>query len=789
MADIEIEIDGKCLTAKPNQTIIQVADEANIYIPRFCYHQHLSIPANCRMCLVEVEKSPKVVPACSTPAAAGMKIFTKSEKTLQAQRAVMEFLLINHPLDCPICDQGGECELQDLSMGYGSSHSQYTENKRAVPDQDLGPLIATEMTRCIYCTRCIRFGEEVAGVRELGLIGRGEFTEVSTYIQHFIHSEVSGNIIDLCPVGALTSKPFRFRARAWELQQAPSISPHDCLGTNLNVHTLNGRVMRVVARENKEINKTWLSDRDRFSYTGLYHPDRFEEPIARINGNWEVVDWSKALEIAAAELQSIISEHGSDKLGALASPNSTLEEFYLLQKIIRALGSMHIDHRLREVNTKDQANMPYYPKLNISLAELSQCDAILLVGSNIQHEQPLAGLRIREASLTGAKIAVINSIDVPFNFTVHAKEIISPQYMVQKLAALAKALGATDLDEFSQLEVDTNINLIAQQLLNKQKVSILLGALIAYHPQADSIRYLVQKIAELTKATFGWLTEGANAAGAWLAGAVPHRHADGSTIHAPGLSAYEMLEKHRKAYLLMNVEPDLDCANSYHAIEALKQAKFVMSLSTFRNPILEKYAHVILPMAPFTETSGTFVNIHGKWQSFTSVAQVYRASRPGWKILRTLANFLNLEGFDYTTSEQVCDEIKLLTDKFSDSQFQFSKPEKFSLGLKTASLVRIGEIPMYAVDPLVRRAAPLQATPSAFKHAKPVIRIHPETASRLKLADGEKVWIKQHSQQVQLIVLFDARVAKDAALAAGGIPATTGLGDLVGEITIESLKK
>lgn len=363
MADLEIEIDGKKLTAKPNQTVIQVADEAGIYIPRFCYHKHLTIPANCRMCLVEVEKMPKAVPACATPCTPGMKVFTKSQKTILAQRAVMEFLLINHPLDCPICDQGGECELQDLSMGYGSSHSDYNECKHSVADENLGPLIATEMTRCIKCTRCVRFGDEIAGMRELGVVGRGEDTDISTYIQEVIRSEVSGNIIDLCPVGALTSKPYRFTARPWELDQWSSVSPHDCVGGNLNVHTRYGKVMRVVSRENTAINQTWISDRDRYSYTGLYHEDRLEEPMMFEDGKWQVASWEQALEAVASGLREAIEQHGADKLGALASPNSTLEEFYLLQKIVRALGSPNIDHRLRETDTQDQEAMGLFPDL------------------------------------------------------------------------------------------------------------------------------------------------------------------------------------------------------------------------------------------------------------------------------------------------------------------------------------------------------------------------------------------------------------------------------------------
>ncbi len=433
MADIEIEIDGRKLTAKPHQTVIQVADEAGIYIPRFCYHKELSIVANCRMCLVEVEKSPKALPACATPVMPGMKVFTRSAKTIEAQRAVMQFLLINHPLDCPICDQGGECELQDLSMGYGSGHSHYTECKRSLPDLDLGPLIATEMTRCIYCTRCVRFGDEIAGMPEIGGTYRGENTEIGTFVKQAIQSEVSGNIIDLCPVGALTSKPYRFTARPWELEQAPSVSPHDCLGTNIYVHTRYGKVMRVISKENKNINDMWLADRDRFSYTALYHPERLAEPMARIDGEWRAVDWQQAFELATQSLRETIAEYGADKLGVLATPHATVEEFYLLQKIARGLGTPHIDHRLREMDTSDQEQMPLFPGLSLSLPELEMQECIILIGSNIQKEQPLAALRLRKAAMKGAKIIVINPVDYPFNFKVAQKKIIAPHLLPEAL--------------------------------------------------------------------------------------------------------------------------------------------------------------------------------------------------------------------------------------------------------------------------------------------------------------------------------------------------------------------
>lgn len=775
MADIEIEIDGQKLMAKPNQTVIQVADDAGIYIPRFCYHKHLTIPANCRMCLVEIEKAPKVLPACATPVAPGMKVFTKSQKTLAAQRSVMEFLLINHPLDCPICDQGGECELQDLSMGYGSGWSQYDEPKRAVADQDLGPLIATEMTRCIYCTRCVRFGDEVAGLRELGAIGRGEFTEIGTYIQHAIKSEISGNIIDLCPVGALTNKPYRFTARPWELDQAPSISPHDCVGSNLNIHTRYGKVLRVVARENMRINDTWIADRDRFSFTGLYHDDRIKQPLVRIDGEWQIIDWQHALMHAASGLQEAIATFGADKFGALASPNSTLEEFYLLQKLVRALDSPHIDHRLRECDTEDQGMMPLFPGFNMganaevemAITDIAACDAILLIGSNIQKEQPMIAVQMRKASLRLATILAVNPVDYPFNFVVQAKKIVAPQLLIKTLAE--------DMQDF------------VAKMKDKQNCCIVLGAHALHHPDAATIRYLADKLAKEIGAKLCILTDGANSAGGWLAGAVPHRLPGGEALNHPGLNAYEMFAKPRKAYLLFNVEPDLDCANAAMAKKAMQEAKFIIALSQYRNPILEAYADVILPITPFTETSGTFINAAGVWQTFHGVAKPYELSRPAWKVLCTFAKFLLLEGFDFDSSEAVKKEFREKMPATSALLYQQNgliKPKETKLAMNT-KLTRLGEIPIYAIDSLVRRAKPLQETQTMMEGNVAEVRLHQKTAFELKLKAGDKVIIKQaHASGVTLPVAINDRIPEGCAWIAGGILATCDLGDLIGEIEI-----
>lgn len=784
MSEIEIEIDGQKLMAKPNQTVIQVADDAGIYIPRFCYHKLLTIPANCRMCLVEVEKAPKPLPACATPVAPNMKIFTKSQKTLAAQRSVMEYLLINHPLDCPICDQGGECELQDLSMGYGTSWSQYTESKRSVADQNLGPLIATEMTRCIYCTRCVRFGEEVAGLRELGAIGRGEFTEISTYIQHAIKSEISGNIVDLCPVGALTNKPYRFTSRPWELDQASSISPHDCVGSNLHVHSRYGKVMRVVSRENMQINETWISDRDRYSFTGLYHADRLKHPMVRVEGEWRELDWQHAFMHAAAKLQETLEEYGADEFGALAHPSSTLEEFYLLQKFMRALKSPHIDYRLRECDTSDQTHLPLFPGFNLgaqsqdstmTITDVAHCDAILIIGSNIQKEAPMLSVQVRKAALKGAKVLLINSVDYPFTFPIAGKQIVAPHL-------LAKAL--------------TEINL-KSEFKDKKNICVLLGAQSLHHVHAATIRYLADQIAQEYSAKLGLITDGSNSAGGWLAGAIPHREMNGTALDHHGLSAYEMLLKPRKAYLLLNVEPDFDCANAKLAVTAMQEAKFIIALSTYRNSVLEAEADVILPMSPFTETSGTFINVTGVSQTFNQTAKPFEQSRPGWKILSVLGRFMLLDNFEFDESAAIKKEFAAnIKSHEPNKSTALPQPKQLSGDVGSdKKLSRIGEIPIYALDGLVRRAKPLQETQAIMEGDVSQVRMHPETAAKLQLKNGEKVTVKQSQYgdhnpagiaSSSLKLALDTRVAKGAAWVAGGIAATRELGDLFAEIEITS---
>jgi NADH-quinone oxidoreductase subunit G len=791
MSDIEIEIDGKKCQAKPNAMVIQVADEAGIYIPRFCYHKHLSIAANCRMCLVEVEKSPKALPACATPVMPGMKVFTRSSKALAAQKAVMEFLLINHPLDCPICDQGGACELQDLSMGFGSGDSFYNEGKRAVEDKDIGPLIQTTMTRCIHCTRCVRFGAEIAGMRELGATGRGEHMEIGTYIEHAMKSEVSGNVIDICPVGALTSKPFRFKARPWELQQFPTISAHDCVGSNLYAHTRNGTVMRVVPHENASVNQTWISDRDRFSYEGLYHADRLKNPMIKTDGVWNEVEWPVALEAAVKGLQKVLEKDSAQQIAALASPNSTLEEFYLLQKLMRTLGSNNIDHRLRQSDFADQNNLAAYPTLDIPVTEIQACDVIYLIGSNVQKEQPRVGLQVRKASLQAAKVIALNPIDYDFNFNVAHKQIVSPAEIVSCLAGVTKALLTSTQNDFSadQLSVFANISVdadhagIAATLLSGKKVCVLLGAGALNHAQASVIRTLAKHIAQLTNAHLGLLTDGANAAGAWIAGAVPHRESGCHDSSAQGLNAKTAWEKQCKAYVLLNVEPDLDCANAVLANQALAAADCVVSLSLYKNAALLEHADVILPIAAFTESAGTFVNMSGEWQTYSGVANAFESSRPAWKILRVLGNLLHCAGFDYTSPQEVLTEIKtihenatplVLTD-FALHAYHLTPADK-------TTLYRVGNIPIYSTDSLVRHAHALQMAQPVLEGNVSEVRVNAKLAAQLQKLDGDRVKVKQDQNTLSLPLKIDHRMADGAVYVAGGIVETSGLGDLFGEI-------
>lgn len=782
MNEIDIEIDGKLLKVQSNSMVIQAADNAGIYIPRFCYHKHLSVAANCRMCLVEVEKAPKALPACATPVMPGMKVFTKSSKALAAQKAVMEFLLINHPLDCPICDQGGECELQDLSLGYGKDHSFYYEGKRSVKDEDIGALIATDMTRCIQCTRCVRFGNEVAGLSELGVLGRGETLEIGTYIGKTLHSNVSGNVIDLCPVGALTSKPYRFSARPWELIQYPSIAPHDCLGSNINIHIRRGKVMRVVPRENAQINETWISDRDRFSYEGLYHSDRLVEPLIRENGKLKKVSWEEALTFIAAELQTILKAEGGTKLGALATPFATVEELYLLQKLMRALGSSNLDHRLRQSDFSDDDAMPLFPGMHSSMEEIEQANTIFLIGYQ-QNEVPVLNLRLRKASLKGANIIAIKTQDYPYTFTVKEKIVAAPHHLITLLMAIAKQLNFKH-DALKEIIVSEKVQSFANYLASGKKIIIILGTSLFHYENSKLIRQWVQKIIELTNGALNFLTEGPNTAGAWLSGFLPHREAFGKVCQTPGLCVKEMLTKPLSAYLLLNIDPELDTVFTEEMLCALEQAKLVVAFNTFHSQSLYQYAHVILPIAPFAENSGTFLNALQKMQNFQSVASDYGLVKPAWKVFKTLGNLLHLPEFPYETVSEVLEELETLHQNKQQMTYLLNNLE-VEINNKANQFSRIGEIPIYRSDSLVRRAKSLQAIQSNLTGPLNVLRIHPDTAISFGLKEMDMVKVVQKNKRVQLPIKLDGAIPKDAFFIPGALLETAFLPHLFGSITIE----
>jgi NADH-quinone oxidoreductase subunit G len=795
MTTVHIEIDGETLEVPQGQMIIEAADAAGIPIPRFCYHNKLSIAANCRMCLVDVANAPKALPACATPCSEGMKVCTTSAKAKEAQRAVMEFLLINHPLDCPICDQGGQCELQDVALEYGQSSSRYSEGKRVVKDKNLGPLISTEMTRCIHCTRCVRFGTEIAGMREMGATGRGEFMEIGTYIEHSVDSELSGNIIDLCPVGALTSKPFRFTARAWELKAFSGISMHDCVGSNLYFHALNNKVMRALPRDNEQINEVWLSDRDRFSYVGLNHSDRLQTPHIKVDGVWEAVDWETALKFAVDKLSEVVKKAGPEQVAAVASANSTLEEFYLLQKLFRALGCHNIDHRTRQTDFAHQAFLGAFPHLGVTLSELEHQDAIVLVGSDIRKEQPMIAHRLRKATLHGSKVFAVSPCEMDFNFECQQNVVCSHANMIQGLLDVIQAV-AVDHPKAAVLLPPSLVKLLegvtpseaakatAQGLKGKSKVSVIMGQYGAMHPQAHQVYALSRWLAHLLDATWGEMSAGANSAGGWLAGAVPHRLPLGQESADVGLNAHQMWQQPRKAYVLMNCEPEYDSATPRLAMQALKQASAVVVLSAYDNKHYRDYADVLLPMTPPSEMSGTYVNAYGEWQGFQAAVMPLGESRPAWKILRVLANIWEVRGFGYESVGEVLEELLALRQThphYADNLISMPYVHAKGIVASDKQLIRLAPVPLYAVDGITRRSQPLQETKDAQCN---VVKLHSDEAKRHQVTEGQSVWVVQDGVKSTrpLSVIIDNRIPLGAAWVASGIESTHTLGEPFGLI-------
>jgi len=719
---VNIEVNGVAMKARKGENIMRATDREGVYVPRFCYHDKLPVAANCRMCLVEVEKAPKPLPACATPVAEGMKIFTHSVKAIGAQRSVMEFLLINHPLDCPICDQGGECELQDLAVGFGRDISRFVERKRSVKDKNLGPLVSTDMTRCIHCTRCVRFGQDIAGIQEMGATGRGETMEIGTFIEHSVDHELSGNIIDLCPVGALNSKPFRYRGRGWEMTQSPLISPHDGFGTQLYGHVLRGRLMRVVPRPCEEINETWIADRDRFSYEGVYSEDRLLAPRLRAaDGSWREVEWEVALAaaaqgLAAAAAQAGVAQAGvapSDGVGLLAHPSSTLEELYLLSRLADGLGSASIDHRLRQRDFRAQDSDALAPALGLPIAAVEQLDALLVIGSNLRHELPMLAHRVRKASLRGARISFINPQRFDYFFAVAHHLVAAATDQVAELGAvlLAALAGASAPPELAALLQgvipSARHRELAAALCSGERRAIWLGALAARSSRYSELRALARALAEVSGASFGELAEGGNAAGACLAGVLPHRGVGGIARPRVGSSARQMLEQALPAYLLLNVEPWADAALP-QALATLARAHCVVAVGAYASEEMKRAAHVLLPAATFAETPGTYVNLEGRWQSQEAAARPLGSCRPAWKILRVLGNLLKLADFEYQSSGAVRDELKRRLE--ATPQPELPPPAALQPATTEALTPEINDFPMYQVDPVLRRSAPLQRT-------------------------------------------------------------------------------
>ena len=785
---LSIEIDGRAYQARKGQMIIEVADSNAIAIPRFCYHDKLSVAANCRMCLVEVERAPKPLPACATPVMDGMKVFTRSKTARTAQKSVMEFLLINHPLDCPICDQGGECELQDVAMGYGRDVSRFNERKRAVEDKDLGPLIATDMTRCIHCTRCVRFGEEIGGMPELGATGRSEDMEIGTYITRSVDSELSGNVIDLCPVGALTSKPFRFRARAWEMAQRDGVAPHDPVGSNIHLHVHRGRVLRVVPRANESINEVWISDRDRFGYEGLYSDDRALSPMVKRDGTWCDVSWEEALEAALTGLRGVIAEKGGDAVGALASASCTVEELYLFQRLMRGIGCPNIDHRVRQRDFSDQDAAPTYPSIGMGVDELERLDAALLVGSCTRKEHPIVNHRLRKASLAGASVMYLDVIAHDLNLAPAVRMVVPPSRLPSRLAAVTAAAARISGREPSGLgtladgvEIDADAERVARILVEAGRGAILLGPQAICHRDAAALHGLAACLADLTGVTLGTLDEGANPAGAWIAGAVPHRDAHGMQSTRGGLDARAMIEAGLDAYVLMGLEPELDCADGARAGEALNRARFVASLGAFRSEAMSDYADVILPIAAFAETDGTFVNLSGACQSFGAAVPPYGDSRPAWRVLRVLGNLFELPGFAQETIDDVRAELGEPTTAGTNRwtlPSRMPKPDDIGAGFE-----RIAPVPIYAADALVRRSGPLQATKDAEFLG---VAVSPATLESLGLVGGELIRVRQNGRSVTLGAVADRRIPDGCVGLPSGIPATAALGTGDGAVEFDT---
>ncbi|NHL66909.1 NADH-quinone oxidoreductase subunit G [Burkholderia ambifaria] len=773
---VELEIDGKKVEVPEGSMVIQAAHKADTYIPHFCYHKKLSVAANCRMCLVEVEKMPKAVPACATPVSAGMIVRTQSDKAVKAQQSVMEFLLINHPLDCPICDQGGECQLQDLAVGYGKSSSRYSEEKRVVFHKNVGPLISMEeMSRCIHCTRCVRFGQEIAGVMELGMLGRGEHSEITTFVGKTVDSELSGNMIDLCPVGALTSKPFRYSARTWELSRRKSVSPHDSVGANLVVQVKNNRVMRVLPFENEAINECWISDKDRFSYEGLNSEERLTKPMLKQGGQWIETDWQTALEYVAKGLKGIAADHGVNALAMLASAHSTAEELFLVKQLANELKTPNVDFRLRQQDFS--APVQGAPWLGMPIADLSNVDAAFVVGSFLRRDHPLFAARLRQAAKNGAKLHFLNATADDSLIPTAKRIVAAPSAWLDELAGVAAAVaqlrGVALPDTLAGVTASPAAQAVAQSLANGERRAVLLGNVAVRHPQFAQLHAVAQWIADNTGATFGFLTEAANTVGAHVVGALPGEG---------GLNAREAFAQPRKGYVLLNVEPEFDTADPAQALAALNQAEMVVVMSPFKHGL--DYADVLLPIAPFTETAGTYVNAEGSVQSFNGVVRPLGDTRPAWKVLRVLGSLLGLPNFEYETAEEV--RLAALGDAGVASRLSNQAsvaPARVAATAANGGFERLADVPIYHADALVRRAGALHLT-AAAKVAN-AAALPAALFDKLGLKEGDAVRVRQGERAVQLPAVRDANLAETVVRVSAATPAGAALGSLSGELVVE----
>jgi NADH-quinone oxidoreductase subunit G len=783
---ITITINGRQVETRAGRLLIDVADENDIVIPRFCYHKRLSVAANCRMCLVEIERSPKPMPACATQCMDGMVVRTRSATALAAQKSTMEFLLINHPLDCPICDQGGECELQDVAMGFGEGVSRYTESKRVVMDKNIGPLIATDLTRCIHCTRCVRFGEEIAGMPELGATGRGEHMEIGTYIQKAIVSELSGNVIDVCPVGALTARPSRYMARPWELTQHASLSAHDCVGSNTFVHTRGREIIRVVPRENEALNESWISDRDRFSYTAVKSDRRLTRPMLREQGELKPVDWQTALEEAARALGD-----AGDSIAALVSPQATLEEHYLAQKLLRALGSSNIDHRLTQVDFAAQDKAPVMPWLGRSLESLETLDAALVVGGDLRFEQPLLSHRLRKAALNnGASISSIGHRGGQCNFPLHAELTGSAAQLVSDLGGVAAALAAKSGKPLSDrlqkllgdLEPGEGHESIARSLASAANAAVIVGVQALANPHLSLIQELCEAITATSEATLGYLSVSANSAGACLAGATPHRGPAGIALEGSGENAAEILSSQHRLLLCLGVNPLLDC----HSVSQLSDNnERIVALASFDNDFIQQQADLVLPLAAAFETSGSFVNVEGLWQGFRACAPPRGESRQGWEILCALGRTLRPGEFEYAAAAEVRNELKNLCAEVSLSNLCGVESSARKLPADSGKLQKVGITPIYAVDDMTRLSEPLQKTPLAALQG--AVTINRREAEKTRLADCEQVQVRQNSGTAVLPLRVDDSVPDGCVCVPLGIDAVRHLGEAFGKIELEKV--